>query len=107
MARLLHPLPEVCEQLSIGRSTLYELIAAGVIRTVKIGRRTLISHDEMGRYVHALTANPGDLLVRPVPNPLLAEPTAERASVEGTPVPGCADPAPRLEVARGIRVPRE
>jgi len=55
MARLLHPLSEACEQLGIGRSTLYELIAAGVIRTVKIGRRTLIAHDELERYVQALT----------------------------------------------------
>ncbi len=55
MARLLHPLPEVCEELGIGRSTVYELIAEGVIRTVKIGRRTLVAHDELERFVEALT----------------------------------------------------
>ncbi len=60
MTRLLHPIPEAGEQLGIGRSTMYELIAAGSIRTVKIGRRTLIPHEELQRYVHDLaTAHPG------------------------------------------------
>jgi excisionase family DNA binding protein len=54
MARLLHTIPDAGEQLGIGRSTLYELMAAGVIQTVKIGRRTLIPHDELVRYVDRL-----------------------------------------------------
>jgi excisionase family DNA binding protein len=57
MARLLHPIPEAGEQLGVGRSTLYELIAAGELRTVKIGRRTLISHEELERYVRALASD--------------------------------------------------
>jgi len=56
MARLLHTIPDAGEQLGIGRSTLYELMAAGVIQTVKIGRRTLIPHDELVRYVDRLKA---------------------------------------------------
>jgi excisionase family DNA binding protein len=55
-ARLLHTIPDAGEQLGIGRSTLYELLAAGVIQTVKIGRRTLIAHDELVRYVDRLKA---------------------------------------------------
>ena len=54
MTRLLHPIPEAGEILGIGRSKLYELAAAGEIATVKIGRRTLISHDELERYVRVL-----------------------------------------------------
>jgi len=55
MSRLLHSLPEGAELLGgIGRSTLFELIAAGHIEVVKIGRRTLISHDELERYVRSL-----------------------------------------------------
>lgn len=54
--RLLHTIPGAQEQLGIGRSTVYELIASGAIRTVKIGRRTLIAHDELARYVDRLKA---------------------------------------------------
>ncbi len=54
MTRLLHSIPDAAEQLGIGRSTTYELIVAGQLKTVKIGRRTLISHDELQRYVRDL-----------------------------------------------------
>lgn len=56
MARLLYTIADAHDQLGIGRSTLYELMAAGVIQTVKIGRRTLIAHDELVRYVDGLKA---------------------------------------------------
>lgn len=55
MTRLLHPIPDAVEILGVGRSTLYTLIANGEIETVKIGRRTLIAHDELERYVKRLT----------------------------------------------------
>ena len=54
-ARLLYPIPDAQAQLGIGRSTVYELIASGALQTVKIGRRTLISHDELARYARSLT----------------------------------------------------
>ncbi len=56
MSRLLHAVPEAAEQLGIGRSTLYELIGAGTIRTVKIGRRVLVARAELERYVQTLTS---------------------------------------------------
>jgi len=56
--KLLHPIPEAQAQLGIGRSMLYELIASGAIQTVKIGRRTLIAHDELTRYVSNLQGQP-------------------------------------------------
>lgn len=56
MLRLLHPLPEAQDALGgMGRSTVYELIKAGEIAVVKVGRRTYIAHDELLRYVQALT----------------------------------------------------
>lgn len=55
MSRLLHPMPEAWQVLGIGRSKLYELTASGEIAVVKIGRRTLIAHDELERYVRSLT----------------------------------------------------
>lgn len=58
MTRLLHPIPDAAAVLGIGRSTLYELITAGEIATVKIGRRTLITQDELERYVSTLTPTP-------------------------------------------------
>ena len=55
MTRMLYPINDAVRVLGIGRSTLYELIATGEIHTVKIGRRTLIAHDELERYVTRLT----------------------------------------------------
>ncbi|MGB4777437.1 hypothetical protein [Microbacterium sp.] len=40
----------------IGRSKLFEEIAAGRLRAVKIGRRTFIAHAELERYVAGLYA---------------------------------------------------
>lgn len=54
MTRLLHPIPDAAAVLGISRTTLYELIADGEINTVKIGRRTLVTQDELERYVHTL-----------------------------------------------------
>jgi excisionase family DNA binding protein len=56
VTRLLYPIPDAQAQLGIGRSTVYELIASGALQTVKIGRRTLIAHDELARYVDKLKA---------------------------------------------------
>lgn len=57
MARLLHPIPEAADVLGgMSRSTLYERIADGQIKAVKVGRRTYIAHDELERYVRDLGA---------------------------------------------------
>ena len=57
MTRTLYAVPETCQRLSIGRSTLYELIADGQIKAVKIGRRTLIPNEELERYVASLPSS--------------------------------------------------
>lgn len=55
MTRLLHPIPDAATILSISRTTIYDLIASGDLKPVKIGRRTFISQDELERYVRHLT----------------------------------------------------
>ena len=40
----------------IGRSTLYELIGRGDLRTIKIGRRTFIALTELERFVAEASA---------------------------------------------------
>ena len=40
--------------LGIGRTKLYDLIAVGSIKPVKIGRKTLFRRDELQRYIEHL-----------------------------------------------------
>ncbi|WP_338691751.1 helix-turn-helix domain-containing protein [Bradyrhizobium sp. 26S5] len=41
--KLTYSVKEVCGLLSVGRTTLYTLIADGKLTVIKVGRRTLIS----------------------------------------------------------------
>ena len=54
--RRLYSIKEAAEQCSIGRSKVYELIGAGEIAVVKIGRRSLIPADSLEAYVERLMA---------------------------------------------------
>lgn len=47
-------IPNVCEQLNVGRSTVYGLIDAGTLRRVKIGARSLIPQVDVDAFVAAL-----------------------------------------------------
>lgn len=58
--RRLYPLPEAAELLGVGRSTIYELIGAGALASVKIGRRTLVPAEAIDRYIAGLTDGSGD-----------------------------------------------
>lgn len=42
---------DAARSIGVGRTTLYELIAAKTIRTFRIGKRTLISESELKRFV--------------------------------------------------------
>jgi excisionase family DNA binding protein len=46
---LLRSVPDACRKLGIGQSHLYELMASGKIKSVKIGSRRLISDAELQR----------------------------------------------------------
>ena len=45
---------EFCLRYSVGRTHAYEEIAAGRLRAVKVGRRTLITHDAAEAWLAAL-----------------------------------------------------
>ena len=51
---LAHTIPEACAWSSAGRTALYEAINSGKLRAVKRGRRTLILHEDLCRWVQAL-----------------------------------------------------
>lgn len=42
---------DAARRISVGRSTIYELIRARAIRTVHIGRRTLVPESELRRFI--------------------------------------------------------
>lgn len=52
--KLLLKVPEAGESLGLSRSTIYELLAAGEIKAVKIGAAVRIPTDELRRYVERL-----------------------------------------------------
>jgi hypothetical protein len=51
---LAHSIPEACSISCSGRTALYDAIRSGALRAVKRGRRTLILHDDLIRWVQSL-----------------------------------------------------
>jgi len=47
--KLVYRINEACEALCIGRTSLYEMIKAGELKTVKIAGRTLVPASEIYR----------------------------------------------------------
>lgn len=47
MTPIFLPIPDACRTLGIGRSKLYELITAGHITIRKVGRKTLVPHEDL------------------------------------------------------------
>jgi excisionase family DNA binding protein len=58
VSRLLS-IPEFGRVISVSRSTAYELVARGEVRTVAIGARRLVPVVEVDRYVDRLLAEAG------------------------------------------------
>jgi excisionase family DNA binding protein len=54
MTRLLLTVPEAAQALAISRSKLYELIASGAIRSVRIDGSRRIPADALTTYIHNL-----------------------------------------------------
>lgn len=52
--RKLYPLTEVQKKLSIGRSTVYQLVGDGQLPSVKIGRRRFVTAAALDAYVEGL-----------------------------------------------------
>lgn len=57
---LLNDVPSVLRRLSIGRSTLYELMACGRIHAVKLGAKTLVPESELQRFASSLQRATGN-----------------------------------------------
>lgn len=51
MDRMLHPVNDVLELLSIGRTRFYEEVSAGRIVIVKSGKKTLVPQQSLDAYV--------------------------------------------------------
>ena len=47
--RLALTIEQTCEALTISRPTFYELVAAGRLRTIKVGRRRIVPITEVER----------------------------------------------------------
>jgi len=54
MTRLLLTVPEAAEALAISRSKLYELFAAGLVRSVRIDGSRRVRIEELGTYIARL-----------------------------------------------------
>lgn len=52
--RLLYGIAEAGAVLGIGRTKVYDLVSAGELRAVHVGRRALIHRDELERFAAAL-----------------------------------------------------
>ena len=50
---LAHRIPDACKRLGIGRTSLYELIKNGDIRTIRLAGRTLVPEEDLQKVVAA------------------------------------------------------
>lgn len=56
MDKRAYSLPEVVKLTSLGRSKIYENIASGDLRAVKLGKRTLILSEDLDAFLKNLPA---------------------------------------------------
>jgi excisionase family DNA binding protein len=52
--RMLYPLREIQQRLSISRSTVYQLVGNGQLPSVKIGRRRFVTAAALDAYIEGL-----------------------------------------------------
>lgn len=53
-ASRLHSVEDARQQLNCGRTKFYELLKSGELEARKIGRRTLITDEALGRFITSL-----------------------------------------------------
>jgi excisionase family DNA binding protein len=56
--RMLLTVEEAAERLGVGRSTMYQLISAGLVDTIGIGRLRRIEPDALATYISRLREQP-------------------------------------------------
>ncbi len=69
MENTLLSIPEACEKLRIGKTRLYEILNAGQIKAVRMGKRTLIPVAAIDDFINGLEpfkTNKGYVLQTPV-----------------------------------------
>lgn len=54
MDALAHRIPEAAARIGLGRSKFLEEVANGHIHTVRVGRRVLVTEEELRRYLATL-----------------------------------------------------
>ena len=59
--RLLLDYMSAADKISVGRTTIYGLVERGELKTVKIGRRALITAESLEAYVQRLTERGGQV----------------------------------------------
>jgi excisionase family DNA binding protein len=47
----LHDIESVMDRLKLGRSKVFEVIASGELRSIKVGRRRLVSETALAEYI--------------------------------------------------------
>ncbi|MGH9086951.1 MAG: helix-turn-helix domain-containing protein [Acidimicrobiales bacterium] len=55
MERLAYDIPTAAEVIGVGRTTLYQAIASGDLRSVKIGARRLVTRDACQDFLRLLS----------------------------------------------------
>lgn len=58
-AKLAYTIREAGDIISVSRSTFYNLMRKGDIRTIKVGRRVIIAHSELERFIGHKRKNRG------------------------------------------------
>lgn len=53
------PVNGVMDRLSLGRTVVFALLASGELRSVKVGRRRLVSEGQIAEYIARLEAKSG------------------------------------------------
>ena len=48
---LAHQIPQACQRIGVARTSIYELIKAGELRSIKVGSRTLIPESELQQFI--------------------------------------------------------
>jgi excisionase family DNA binding protein len=88
----LHTVESVMERLCLGRSKTFELIASGELRSIKVGRRRLISEAALAQYITELDADGGNATPPPseAPPPQRQIRSGGSTSPRGPTEPGAA-----------------